>query len=145
MIPGCQLQELERRGEVTYLPVGLAEGGTLVEDVVGTSRVTSLGSTWFSLTGVTGRVPNGIGSGPITTESVGKDVEVFGEELVRVTSVSSEVGSGLAPWSGVGVLVGDIGRNVVSAKEPNSDTGLSPFNCMVSHVLVGVFKKNLRA
>lgn len=123
---------LERRGKVTYLPVGLAEGGTLVEDVVGTSRVTSLGSTGFSLTSVTGRVPDRVGSGPITTESVGKDVEVFGKELVRITSVSSEVGSGLSPGSRVGFVGFDVGRDVVSAKEPDLDTGLSPFDWLVS-------------
>ena len=111
---------------MAHLPVGLAECGTLVEDIVGTSSVTSLGSTRFSLTSVTGRVPDGIGTGPITTESVGKDVEVFGKELVRITSVSLEVGSGLAPSSGVGLVAFDIGRNVVSAKEPDFDTGLSP-------------------
>ena len=113
---------------MTYLPVGLAEGGTLVEDVVGTSRVTSLGSTRFSLTGVTGRVPDRVGSRPITTESVGKYVEVFGKELVGVTSVSSEVGSGLSPSSRVGLVGLDIGRDVVSAEEEDSDTGLGPFN-----------------
>jgi hypothetical protein len=115
-----------------YLPVGLGKGGTLVEDIVGAGRVTSLGSTRFSLTSVTGRVPNGIGTGPITTEGVGKDVKVFGKELVRITSVSSEVGSGSSPSSRIGLLVGNIARNVVSAKEPNSDTGLSPFDCYLS-------------
>ena len=115
---------------MTYLPVGLAEGGTLVEDVVGTSRVTSLGSTGFSLTSVTGRVPDRVGSGPITTESVGKYVEVFGKELVGVTSVSSEVGSGLSPSSRVGLVGFDIGRDVVSAEEEDSDTGLGPFDCL---------------
>jgi hypothetical protein len=119
---------------MTYLPVGLAECGTLVEDIVGTSSVTSLGSTRFSLTSVTGRVPNRIGTGPITTESVGKDVEVFGKELVRITSISSEVGSGCTPCCWVGLVVGDIAWDVVSAKEPNSDTSLSPFDCIVSDV-----------
>lgn len=113
---------------MTYLPVGLGEGGTLVEDVVGTCRVTSLGSTRLGLTGVTGRVPDRVGSGPITTESVGKDVEVFGKELVRITSISSEVGSGLSPSSGIGLVGLDIGRDVVSAEEEDSDTGLGPFD-----------------
>jgi hypothetical protein len=115
---------------MTYLPVGLAECGTLVEDIVGTSSVTSLGSTRFSLTSVTGRVPDGIGTGPITTESVGKDVEVFGKELVRITSISSEVGSGCTPCCWVGLVASDIAWDVVSAKEPNSDTSLGPFDCL---------------
>ena len=116
---------------MAHLPVGLAECGTLVEDIVGTSSVTSLGSTRFSLTSVTGRVPDGIGTGPITTESVGKDVVVFGKEFVRVTSISSEVGSGCSPSSRVGLVVGDIAWDVVSAKEPDLDTSLSPFDWMI--------------
>jgi hypothetical protein len=113
---------------VTHLPVGLGKGGTLVEDIVGAGTVTSLGSTRFRLTSVTGRVPDRVGTGPISTKGVCEDVEVFSEELVRVTGVASEVGSGFAPGGGVGVVVGDVGRNVASAKEPNSDTGLSPFD-----------------
>jgi hypothetical protein len=114
--------------EETHLPVGLGKGGTLVEDIVGAGRVTSLGSTRFSLTSVTGRVPDRVSTGPISTEGVCEDVEVFGKELVWVTGVASEVGSGSAPCSGVGLVVGDIARDVVSAKEPDSDTGLSPFD-----------------
>jgi hypothetical protein len=114
--------------EETHLPVRLGKGGTLVEDIVGAGRVTSLGSTRFSLTSVTGRVPDRVGTGPISTEGVCEDVEVFSEKLVWVTGVASEVGSGSSPGSRVGLVVGDIARDVVSAKEPNSDTGLSPFD-----------------
>lgn len=51
----------------TYLPVGLVERGTVVEDVIRAGRVTGLGGARGRLTGPTGLVPNG--SRPVTAES----------------------------------------------------------------------------
>lgn len=79
------------------------------------------------LTGVTGVVPDPIGTSPVSAEGVGEDVEVVVHELVGIAGGGREIADGSAPGGGHGLIGEDVIRDLATGEPPDADTGLVPF------------------
>lgn len=129
----------------THLPERIVELRALVPHVVVALGVPGDRGTRLVLASETTVVPDTVGSGPITAEGVGEDVEIVVEELVRVAEIRNEGSDGETPGVRVGLLSGDVGGDSVTGEPPDADAVLGPEHCSSAEAHDSLIRAHLQA